>query len=154
MNVKDIHDVFRDVSESVPGLNSFAFGWPFDRTRGVDPQTGQEATYPRVFFAVPTATQDIIRQQDVYAITLFFDDLEGYDNQGEYVADTQLEQWATLQGLASEWVQELRGRRLEREVDGMAITGAVTQGFDSFGGTQRLITVTLTFSVTVNASCI
>lgn len=153
MDIKGIHDIFRDVSESVPGLNSFAFGWPFDRTRGADPQTGQEATYPRVFFAAPTATQDTIRQQDTYAITLFFDDLEGYDNQGEYVGDTQLEQWANLQFLASEWVQELKGRRLEREPDGMAITGNITQGFDSFGGTQRLVTVTLTFSIIVTASC-
>lgn len=153
MDIKGIHDIFRDVSESVPGLNSFAFGWPFDRTRGADPQTGQEATYPRVFFAVPTATQDTIRQQDTYAITLFFDDLEGYDNQGEYVGDTQLEQWANLQGLASEWVQEFKSRRLEREPDGMAITGNITQGFDSFGGTQRLVTVTLTFSIIVTASC-
>jgi hypothetical protein len=80
-------------------------------------------------------------------------DLEGYDNQGEYIGDTQLEQWANLQGLASEWVQELKDRHLEREPDGMAITGTVTQGFDSFGGTQRLVTVTLTFSIIVTATC-
>ena len=153
MNIQDIHDTFKDISEAVPGIQSFAFGWPFDRVRGNDPESGTEALFPRVFFAVPTATQDTVRQQDTYTVQLFFDGLQGYGNDGETTSATQLGQWAALQSLAALWVQEFRSRHLERATNAMAVTGTVTQGFDSFTGAQRMATVTLTFQITVTAAC-
>lgn len=153
MDIQAINDIFKDITESITGLNGYAFGWPADRVRGRDPETDTEMEYPRVFFAVPTVQQDVIRNQDIYNITLYFDDLQGYDNAGEAITTTQLGQWSGLQLIAQKWLNEFKARKYEREADYAGINSPVSFTLDSFGGMQRMATVQMSFSLVTPSMC-
>ena len=80
MTLLEIADLFKSTTDATQGLNGFSFGWASDRTRSQDyDSVGENSTnlFPRVFFAVPTLTNNPITRRDVYQITLFFDDLLG-----------------------------------------------------------------------------
>lgn len=153
MDIQAINNIFKDITESITGLNGYAFGWPADRVRGRDPETDAEMEYPRVFFAVPTVSQDVLRNQDIYNITLYFDDLQGYDNAGEAITTTQLGQWSGLQLIAQKWLNEFKARKYEREADYAGINSPVSITLDSFGGMQRMATVQMSFSLVTPSMC-
>ena len=153
MDIKTLHDTIRTACLSVNGVQSFAFGWPADRTRGADPQSGSEQSYPRAFLTVPTMVQDSIRRQRTYSITLFFDDLQGYNNDGSADTATQLEQWAALEAMAASFKSAWDVLGLTNAPDYAAIVGNIATTYDSFASSQRLCSVVLTFTVTTKGAC-
>lgn len=153
MNIETLHDNIRTACLNILGMQSFAFGWPADRTRGADPQSGDMQSFPRVFMAVPTMVQDSIRRQRTYNVTLFFDDLQGYNNDGSTDTATQLEQWASLEAMAAGFKSAWDALALTNAPDYAAITGSINTTYDSFVSSQRLCSVVLSFTIVTKGEC-
>jgi hypothetical protein len=155
MNIREISDVFKDTANQITALKSYNFGWPSDRTRSTNTEDYQELNeFPRVFFSVPTITgSDQTRKQDTYQVTIFFDDLLGYDNNGDADLTLQLDKWAALQEYANYFVQRLNKVKQSILPNYLFIPEAPSITFDSFTGLQRMITVQLSFTLVVPTNC-
>lgn len=151
MTLLEIADLFKSTTDATQGLNGFSFGWPSDRTRSQDyDSVGENSTnlFPRVFFAVPTLTNNPITRRDVYQITLFFDDLLGYNEDGTVNEDTQIEKWSALTVLAEKFMLQINTNKQAGNIaEGVQMT------LDSFSSLQRLISVQATFNLNVISSC-
>ena len=151
MTLLEIADLFKSTTDATQGLNGFSFGWPSDRTRSQDyDSVGENSTnlFPRVFFAVPTLTNNPITRRDVYQITLFFDDLLGYNEDGTVNEDTQIEKWSALTVLAEKFILQINTNKQAGNIaEGVQMT------LDSFSSIQRLISVQATFNLNVISSC-
>lgn len=153
MTLTEINQQFKTVTDAITGLNGYSFGWPSDRIRSQTydaPGEDQTDLYPRVLFAVPTMEQDVINRNDEYTCQVFFDDLLGYDDTGETDLSTQAEKWDTLLQLATRWTKEMQG--LPYRLTGH-IQGTATLTLDSFGGSQRLISVIASFTFVTKSVC-
>ena len=151
MTLLEIADLFESTTDATQGLNGFSFGWPSDRTRSQDYESvGENSTnlFPRVFFAVPTLTNNPITRRDVYQITLFFDDLLGYNEDGTVNEDTQIEKWSALTVLAEKFMLQINTNKQAGN-----ISEGVQMTLDSFSSIQRLISVQATFNLNVISSC-
>ena len=151
MTLLEIADLFKSTTDATQGLNGFSFGWPSDRTRSQDyDAVGENSTnlFPRVFFAVPTLTNNQITRRDVYQITLFFDDLLGYNEDGTVNEDTQIEKWSALTVLAEKFMLQINTNKQAGN-----ISEGVQMTLDSFSSLQRLISVQATFNLNVISSC-
>jgi hypothetical protein len=151
MTLTEINNQFRTVTDAIAGLNGYSFGWPSDRIRSQTyDQPGEDQTdlYPRVLFAVPTMDQDVVQRNDVYQCQVFFDDLLGYDDTGEADLSTQIEKWDNLLQLATRWTKEMQSYRTTGHIQGTA-----TLTLDSFGGSQRLISVIASFTFVTKSVC-
>jgi hypothetical protein len=103
---------------------------------------------------VPTITgSDQTRKQDTYQVTLFFDDLLGYNNEGDADLTLQLDKWAALQEYANYFVQRLNKVKQSILPNYLFIPEAPSITFDSFTGLQRMITVQLSFTLVVPTNC-
>ena len=155
MNIREISDVFKDTANQITALKSYNFGWASDRTRSTNTEDYQELNeFPRVFFSVPTIIgSDQTRKQDTYQVTLFFDDLLGYDNNGDADLTLQLDKWAALQEYANYFVQRLNKVKQTILPNYLFIPEAPSITFDSFTGLQRMITVQLSFTLVVPTNC-
>jgi len=151
MTLLEIADLFKSTTDATQGLNGFSFGWASDRTRSQDyDSVGENSTnlFPRVFFAVPTLTNNPITRRDVYQITLFFDDLLGYNEDGTVNEDTQIEKWSALTVLAEKFMLQINtNKQVGNIAEGVQMT------LDSFSSLQRLISVQATFNLNVISSC-
>jgi hypothetical protein len=155
MNIREISDVFKDTASGITALKSYNFGWASDRVRQGNTEDFQELNeFPRVFFSVPTITgSDQTRKQDTYQVTLFFDDLLGYDNEGDEDPTLQIDKWANLQQYANYFVQRLNKIKQSILPNYLFIPEAPSITFDSFTGLQRMITVQLSFNLVVPTNC-
>jgi hypothetical protein len=155
MNIREISDVFKDTAADITAIKSYNFGWASDRVRQGNTEDFQELNeFPRVFFAVPTITgSDQTRKQDTYQVTLFFDDLLGYDNEGDEDPTLQIDKWANLQQYANYFVQRLNKIKQSILPNYLFIPEAPSITFDSFTGLQRMITVQLSFNLVVPTNC-
>jgi hypothetical protein len=155
MNIREISDVFKDTANQITAIKSYNFGWASDRTRSTNTEDYQELNeFPRVFFSVPTITgSDQTRKQDTYQVTLFFDDLLGYDNNGDADLTLQIDKWAALQEYANYFVQRLNKVKQSILPNYLFIPEAPSITFDSFTGLQRMITVQLSFTLVVPTNC-
>jgi hypothetical protein len=103
---------------------------------------------------VPTITgSDQTRKQDTYQVTLFFDDLLGYDNEGDEDPTLQIDKWANLQQYANYFIQRLNKIKQSILPNYLFIPEAPSITFDSFTGIQRMITVQLSFNLVVPTNC-
>jgi hypothetical protein len=103
---------------------------------------------------VPTIIgSDQTRKQDTYQVTLFFDDLLGYNNEGDADLTLQLDKWAALQEYANYFVQRLNKVKQSILPNYIFIPEAPSITFDSFTGLQRMITVQLSFTLVVPTNC-
>lgn len=151
MTLTQINNQFKAVTDAITGLNGYSFGWPSDRVRSQTyDQPGEDQTdlYPRVLFAVPTLEQDVVQRNDVYQCQVFFDDLLGYDDTGETDSSTQVQKWDNLRQLATRWCQEMQTYTTTGKIQGQ-----VSMTMDSFGGTQRLISVIASFTFVTKSVC-
>ena len=151
MTLTEINNQFKAVTDAIVGLNGYSFGWPSDRIRSQTyDQPGEDQTdlYPRVLFAVPTMDQDVVQRNDVYQCQVFFDDLLGYDDTGETDLSTQAEKWDLLLRYATAWIMEMQMYRTTGHIQGTA-----TMTLDSFGGSQRLISVIASFTFVTKSVC-
>ena len=155
MNIREISDVFKDTANQITAIKSYNFGWASDRTRSTNTEDYQELNeFPRVFFSVPTITgSDQTRKQDTYQVTIFFDDLLGYDNEGDADLTLQIDKWAALQEYANYFVQRLNKVKQSILPNYLFIPEAPSITFDSFTGLQRMITVQLSFTLVVPTNC-
>jgi hypothetical protein len=155
MNIREISDVFKDTANQITAIKSYNFGWASDRTRSTNTEDYQELNeFPRVFFSVPTIIgSDQTRKQDTYQVTLFFDDLLGYNNEGDADLTLQLDKWAALQEYANYFVQRLNKVKQTILPNYLFIPEAPSITFDSFTGLQRMITVQLSFTLVVPTNC-
>ena len=151
MTLLEIADLFKSTTDATQGLNGFSFGWASDRTRSQDyDSVGENSTnlFPRVFFAVPTLTNNPITRRDVYQITLFFDDLLGYNEDGTINESTQIQKWSALTVLAEKFMLQINTNKQAGNIaEGVQMT------LDSFSSIQRLISVQATFNLNVISSC-
>tara|TARA_R110000868_G_scaffold75792_2_gene218438 strand:+ start:1005 stop:1460 length:456 start_codon:yes stop_codon:yes gene_type:complete len=151
MTLLEIADLFKSTTDATQGLNGFSFGWASDRTRSQDyDSVGENSTnlFPRVFFAVPTLTNNPITRRDVYQITLFFDDLLGYNEDGTINESTQIQKWSALTVLAEKFMLQINTNKQAGN-----ISEGVQMTLDSFSSIQRLISVQATFNLNVISSC-
>jgi len=151
MTLTEINNQFKAVTDAITGLNGYSFGWPSDRIRSQTydhPGEDQTDLYPRVLFAVPTMEQDVTLRNDVYQCQVFFDDLLGYDDTGETDLSTQAEKWDTLLQLATRWTKAMQDYRTTGHIQSTA-----TLTLDSFGGSQRLISVIASFTFVTKSVC-
>ena len=155
MNIREISNVFKDTAGDIEAIKSYNFGWASDRVRQGNTEDFQELnTFPRVFFSVPTITEsDQTRKQDTYQITLFFDDLLGYDNEGDADLTLQIDKWAALQQYATAFIQRLNLIKQSILPNYLFIPEAPQFTFDSFVGIQRLVTVQINFNLVVPTNC-
>jgi hypothetical protein len=155
MNIREISDVFKDTASDIEALKSYNFGWASDRVRQGNTEDFQELNaFPRVFFSVPTITaSDQIRKQDTYQVTLFFDDLLGYDNEGDADLTLQIDKWAALQNYATAFIQRLNLIKQSILPNYLFIPEPPQFTFDSFVGIQRLVTVQVNFNLVVPTNC-
>jgi hypothetical protein len=155
MNIREISDVFKDTANQITAIKSYNFGWASDRTRSTNTEDYQELNeFPRVFFSVPTITgSDQTRKQDTYQVTIFFDDLLGYNNEGDADLTLQIDKWAALQEYANYFVQRLNKVKQSILPNYLFIPEAPSITFDSFTGLQRMITVQLSFTLVVPTNC-
>ena len=151
MTLLEIATLLKNTTDATQGLNGFSFGWPSDRTRSQDyAEVGENTThlFPRVFFSVPTLTNNPISRRDVYQITLFFDDLLGYNEDGTVNESTQIQKWSALTVLAEKFMLQINTNKQAGNIaDGVQMT------LDSFSSLQRLISVQATFTLNVISSC-
>jgi len=151
MTLLEINTQFKTVTDAVAGLNGYSFGWPSDRTRSQtydEPGEDQTDLYPRVLWVVPTVDHDWVGRNDNYNCQVFFDDLLGYDDQGEPDILTQVEKWEALRRLAEKWVLEMQTYKTTGKVQ-----GTVNFTLDSFALQRRVITVIASFTFVTKATC-
>jgi hypothetical protein len=135
----------------VQGLNGFSFGWPSDRVRSqIYTEEGENSTniFPRVFFAVPTLTNNPVTRRDTYQVTLFFDDLLGYDENGDVDTTLQITKWSNLIAFAERFILQLGATKTTN-----SIPDQVNLVLDSFTSIQRLVTVQATFNISIKSEC-
>lgn len=151
MTLTDLANIFEAATNAIPGLNGFSFGWASDRVRSqIYTEEGENNTniFPRVFFAVPTLINNPITRRDNYTVTLFFDDLLGYDENGDVDTTLQITKWSTLITLAEKFILELGTTKTTN-----SLPAEVTLTPDSFTSIQRLITIQATFVITIKSEC-
>jgi len=151
MTLTDLADIFEAATNATTGLNGFSFGWASDRVRSqIYTEEGENNTniFPRVFFAVPTLVNNPITRRDNYTVTLFFDDLLGYDENGDVDTTLQITKWSTLITLAEKFILELGTTKTTN-----SFPAEVTLTPDSFTSIQRLITIQATFVITIKSEC-
>ena len=151
MTLIALADLLKQTTDNIEGLNGFSFGWASDRTRSkIYDQEGEDATnlFPRVFFQVPTLINNPITRRDTYQLTLFFDDLLGYDEDGDSNDDRQIKKWSDLLVLAEKFMNDINTNKTVGNIaDGVNMT------LDSFTSSQRLITVQADFNLNVLSEC-
>jgi hypothetical protein len=151
MTLLQINEQFKTVTDAIEGLNGYSFGWPSDRARSQtydEPGEDQTDLYPRVLFAVPTLDHDMTGRNDTYQCQVFFDDLLGYDDDGEANTNTQVVKWSTLITYAERWVKDMQSYITTGKVQ-----GTVNFTLDSFALQRRVITVIATFTFVTKATC-
>lgn len=151
MSLVELANIFEAATDSVTGLNGFSFGWAIDRVRSqIYTEEGENSTniFPRVFFAVPTLINNPVTRRDTYQVTLFFDDLLGYNEQGDVDTTLQITKWSNLIAFAEKFVLELGKTKTTN-----SIPDEVNLTLDSFTSIQRLITVQATFNISIKSEC-
>ena len=151
MSLVQLANIFEAATDAVQGLNGFSFGWPSDRVRSqIYTEEGENSTniFPRVFFAVPTLTNNPVTRRDTYQVTLFFDDLLGYDENGDVDTTLQITKWSNLIAYAERFILELGTTKTTNR-----IPDQVNLVLDSFTSIQRLITVQATFNISIKSEC-
>lgn len=161
MDIVEISNLFNTIARMHTGVESYHFGWPSDRARNV-PNNFDDANlgnyFPRVTWAPPEGTEDILSLRDEIEVTLYFDDLQGYDETAGLVNKTQAEQWRDLRDAALRFLREVNAaghKLLKEQGDGIRIRdNRVRWSLDSFSGQQRLITVIARFTLDTATKCI
>ena len=151
MSLVELANIFEAATDSVTGLNGFSFGWASDRVRSqIYTEEGENSTniFPRVVFAVPTLTNNPVTRRDTYQVTLFFDDLLGYNEQGDVDTTLQITKWSNLIAFAEKFVLHLTTTKTTN-----SIPEEVNLTLDSFTSIQRLITVQATFNISIKSEC-
>jgi hypothetical protein len=151
MSLVQLANIFEAATDAVPGLNGFSFGWASDRVRSqIYTEEGENNTniFPRVFFAVPTLTNNPVTRRDTYQVTLFFDDLLGYDENGDVDTTLQITKWSNLIAYAERFILELGTTKTTN-----SIPDQVNLVLDSFTSIQRLVTVQATFNISIKSEC-
>jgi hypothetical protein len=151
MSLVQLANIFEAATDAVLGLNGFSFGWPSDRVRSqIYTEEGENSTniFPRVFFAVPTLTNNPVTRRDTYQVTLFFDDLLGYDENGDVDTTLQITKWSNLIAYAERFILQLGTTKTTN-----SIPDQVNLVLDSFTSIQRLVTVQATFNISIKSEC-
>ena len=151
MSLVELANIFEEATDSVTGLNGFSFGWASDRVRSqIYTEEGENSTniFPRVFFAVPTLINNPVTRRDTYQVTLFFDDLLGYNESGDVDTTLQITKWSNLIAYAEKFVLHLTTTKTTN-----SIPEEVNLTLDSFTSIQRLITVQATFNISIKSEC-
>jgi hypothetical protein len=151
MSLVQLANIFEAATDAVQGLNGFSFGWPSDRVRSqIYTEEGENSTniFPRVFFAVPTLTNNPVNRRDTYQVTLFFDDLLGYDENGDVDTTLQITKWSNLIAFAERFILQLGTTKTTN-----SIPDQVNLVLDSFTSIQRLVTVQATFNISIKSEC-
>jgi hypothetical protein len=111
-----ISNIFNLMVQLEPRLNFYHFGWRSDILRNIDNNFDQGVKtgrlFPAVHFAVPEYTQfvDALQYESLkeeVEVTLYFDNLQDYNNTGATNTLNLLEQWDYLKSIAEDFVINL-----------------------------------------------
>lgn len=114
-NLVQISNIFNLMVQADSRLNFYHFGWRSDINRNIDnnfdqgTQTGR--LYPSVQFHVPENTSisnsdlDYLGSKEEIQITLYFDNLQDFNNDSSQKTDTLIEQWTNLKQIAEDFVR-------------------------------------------------
>ena len=97
---------------------------------------------------MPALINNPITRRDAYQLTLFFDDLLGYDEDGNPNDDRQIKKWSDLLVLAEKFMLDVNTNKTVGN-----IPEGVNMTLDSFVSSQRLITVQADFVLNVISEC-
>ena len=161
MNLLKLSNFFNAISQAHTSFNYYHFGWRSDMLVNIpnnfDPNSSTGKLFPAVHFAVPESFNSTVNDstnKDSIPVTLYFDNLQDYNNNGTANTKTLLRQWSDLTILAKEYLYNVQ-RLMERDLTGFYLdTDSFRLEFDSDLGADKLISVKATFNVTVQADCI
>jgi len=112
-----ISNIFNLLTQADSRLNYYHFGWRFNVNTNIEnnfnPDNLTGKLYPSVMFDVPDYTQyveepDYLGTKEQMQITLYFDNLQDYENDGEQVVLNLIEQWGALKQIAEDFVANFR----------------------------------------------
>lgn len=159
MTIVELSNLFNTLTAMHPGLASYHFGWPSDRITNpagnYDESQQGGATFPRLLWVpVEDGELNMVRMDDRLPITLIFDDLFGYDGQGQLDTATKAEKWQALRLAALQFMRLLRdAARAITPLPLGIVDDRVTWSLDMMPGHQRLISVVLRFNLYTKAQC-
>ncbi|NJO28574.1 MAG: hypothetical protein HC874_14290 [Richelia sp. SL_2_1] len=162
MTIVALSNLFNLLTQLHPDLKGYHFGWRSDVNRSVqnnfDPENQVGNLYPRVHCqAALTGEATLEDAGEQIDVTLYFDDLLHYGNDGQTLTDTSLEQWNKLKTTGIQFLKAASklGMKLAPVNGGAQLVnkGRFRWGLDSNLYADRLITCYFRFTVFVKIEC-
>lgn len=142
-------------------LQFYHFGWRSDILRNIDNNFDNNNVkgrlFPALHWAVPEFTQyvepvqyDALKEE--VEMTLYFDDLQDYNNDGSLKTKNLIEQWSDLKQIAEDFIANFEVVMCGHFKAGFITTSPKFEQF-SHGHNDRLITWRVTFILTHFIPC-
>ncbi|MHC4316406.1 MAG: LamG domain-containing protein [Planctomycetota bacterium] len=155
-----ISNIFNLMVQVEPRLLYYHFGWRSDILKNIDNNFDEGnlkgRQFPALHFSVPEFTQyiggiDYTGVKEEMEITLYFDDLQYYENDGSANSENLIEEWAGLKQIAEDYIANL-----DNVISNKYLAGSISKPkFEQFsnGHNDRLITWRVTFILTHVVPC-
>lgn len=161
-NLVQISNIFNLMVQADSSLEFYHFGWRSDINRNIDNNFDQGTIVGRLFPSVQFEPPEKLKhsnnglsylgvKEDVN-ITLYFDDLQDYNNDSSAKVDTLIEQWTNLKQLAENFVLNLEQVLLYKYKVGF-IASDVSYIPRSNLHNDKLITWEVNFSISHTMPC-
>jgi len=159
-NQTQISNLFNLIVQNEPRLLFYHFGWRSDILKNIDNnfdnnnETGR--LFPSLHWAVPEFTQytDPVQFEGLkeeVEITLYFDDLQDYINDGSTKTINLIEQWDRLKQIAEDYIANFENALCNKYQAGF-ISAPKFEQFSN-GHNERLITWRVSFVLTHIIPC-
>lgn len=158
MTLTQLSNLWNLIVQAHPELKSYHFGWRSDvnvnTANNYDPTNDLGSQYPRVHFTPPIGNFNTQDANNSIKAMLFFDDLQGYDNEGNLTKNTKAEQWSKLFVHAFQFFRTARQstRKLANQSLAVEIQN-VTYTYDSDTHNRRLISIVCECDIIAKVKC-
>lgn len=115
--ITQISNVFNLLSQVDIRLFNYHFGYRYDINQNIannfDPSNDTGRLFPSVSFDVPDNVKyiddiDYVDVQEEMQVTLYFDDLQGYNNDGSLNVLNPIEQWQSLKQISEDFIANFK----------------------------------------------
>lgn len=115
--ITQISNIFNLLSQLDVRLFNYHFGYRYDINQNItnnfDPANDTGRLFPAVSFDVPDNVKyidgiDYVDIQEEMQVTLYFDDLQGYNNDGSLNVLNPIEQWQRLKQIGEDFIANFR----------------------------------------------
>ena len=161
MTIVQLSNLFNLISENMPDIGSYHYGWPSDMNLNIqnnyDPNASTGTKFPAVLFMPPTLstrTDDSNTEAlfSRYGVELLFTDTYGYNAQTlGYKSDTTVECEAKLQTIAADFINYLRAYAFASETS--FNIGDYTVEFDPWRFVQKTRSIRIRFELVFPGIC-